>query len=149
MLWLLLAATTLPGAKPLRLYVINTPLAGVLQDALLATLMWDQASAGYSNLILTHTKSGFDVGLVSKNLSGNVGVGLRSYALKNNCGHVEREGNRLIADAIACGSGAADQKRAHAALASHIRRQNVLAFIALLPGVVAILSQFSGFGRQV
>ena len=69
-----------------------------------------------TNLILTHTKSGFDVGLASilfyLAMLGSAFV----YVMKNNCGHVEREGNRLIADAIACGTPVtADQKRAHAA----------------------------------
>jgi hypothetical protein len=67
--------------------------------------------------------------------------------MRNNVGHVARERDRLLEQANRNGrSVTADEWRAHAALATHTRRQNIVALVPL--GLLVIFTAISGFDRS-
>lgn len=142
------AARTLPGSSPPQQYAMAKPLAGVLQDCFLVTLLAISA-AWAPNFFLAHVKSaGTWWGIVLSYLA--LLSAAYVYVMRNNVGHVEREGQRRTAQAAALGAPlAADQQQAQEALARHIRRQNCLAIIALFPlGMVLITTEITGFDEK-
>jgi hypothetical protein len=142
------AAMTLPGAKPARQYAIASPLAGVLQDTFICTLLW--ITLGWMPiLLLVHVTAGtlLWVGPASFYLAmlGAAYV----YVMRNNVEHLERDRTRLTDAAGPGGIVPADEWRAHAALAGHIRRQNMLAFVIIIPmGLFILFQEISGFDRR-
>jgi uncharacterized membrane protein YdcZ (DUF606 family) len=144
----LLAASTLPGAAPPRQYTVATPLASVLQDAFLMTLM--AVSVGWlPAFFLTHMR---DLTLWSGNVLFYMATlsAAYVYVMRNNIGHVALTDRRMVAEAARQRRAVTvDERRAHTALAAHIRRQNILALVALVPlGVLVIFNEISGWDRK-
>jgi hypothetical protein len=143
-----LSARILPGARPTRQYAIATPLAGVLQDSFLVTLL--AISAGWApNFFLAHVRGVSNWwGAVLSYLA--LLSAAYVYVMKNNVGHVSRERERVTAKSVTTGVPLGpDDHAALAALAGHIRRQNWLAAVALFPlGIFLIANEITGFDEE-
>ncbi len=141
------SARTLPGATPPRQYVINKPLAGVLQDSFLVSLLAVSVS-WVPNFFLAHLK-GVDAWSGAVLFYFSLLSAAYVYVMRNNIGHFDREKQRFTAQAAARGEPlSTDDRQALAGLARHIRRQNGLAIIALFPlGLLAIINEVTGFDK--
>lgn len=138
------AARSLSGASPTHQYTMAKPLAGVLQDCFMVTLL--AVSAAWApNLFLAHVKSvSAWWGVVFSHLA--LLSAAYVYVMHNNVEHVEREKQRRAALGTPMPT---DQQKAQDALARHIRRQNYLAAVALFPlGIFAIFSELTGFNAN-
>jgi hypothetical protein len=144
------AASVLPGSAPTNQYVIAKPLAGVLQDSFLVTLL-SVSLSWMANFFLAHARNGVAVGAIAAYLA------LLSkayvYAMGNNVSHVARERKRIADRAAANGREISNgEKQALNGLAKHIRRQNILAMgavVAVFPiALLAIATEIPGFDRE-
>jgi hypothetical protein len=140
-----LCARVLPEAMPARLYVINSPPSGVLQDAFMALLI-AVSVAWLPNFFLSHLK-GVNLWLpVVLSYLAILSTGYY-YILRNNVTHVQRERQRINKIAEERGGPVSkDEEHALQGLARHVRHQNVLALTVLFPlGIWAI--GWSGFEK--
>lgn len=140
-----LCARVLPEAMPTRLYVINSPLSGVLQDAFMALLI-AVSVAWLPNFFLSHLQ-GVNLWLtVVLSYLAILSTGYY-YIMRNNVTHVQRERQRIsrIAEERG-GQMSKDEENALQGLARHVRHQNILALTVLFPlGIWAI--GWSGFEK--
>ncbi|RAS67112.1 hypothetical protein C8D87_103451 [Lentzea atacamensis] len=140
------AARTLPGARPARSYTLAGPLGGTLQDCFIAILLCVSV-AWAPNMYMAHladAASWWSTVLPFLALLSAAYV----YVMKNNIGHVQRE-RRRVAGLAGDAPVPADQQRALKGLATHVRRQNVLALVALVPlGFFLLFNEITGFDRN-
>lgn len=143
-----LAARVLPGADPPRQYTIGKPLAGVLQDGFIMTIL-AVSICWMPIFLLTHIPSG-DVWLGSAMTYLALFSAAYVYVMRNNIRHVGRERKRVADRAAAQGvSVSNEEQKALNALARHIERQNRLAVFALFPlGFVLLVNEISGFDQE-
>lgn len=138
-----LAAITLPGARPAQTYTVGTPLGGVLQDAFLATIIWISI-AWIPNLLLAHTPAYTAAWLGSVLFYLTMLAPAYFHVMKNNVQHVVDDKKRLDA-----ATASHEQEKAHLALAVHIRKQNILALVVLIPGFAVFVTTIGGFGDEL
>lgn len=142
-----LAARTLAGSAPPKQYTIAHPIAALLQDCFLVTLL-AISIAWVPIFFLAHTRTeqgwwGPVISYLALLSAAYV------YVLGNNTGHVTRERKRVAARAHAHGVLVSpDEHRALGGLSRHVQRQNRLAVFALFPlGIWVIGTEVSGFDK--
>lgn len=140
-----LVARTVPGATPPKVYRTTSPEHGVLQDCVMVTLL-GMSLAWVPNLFMAH------LGDIASWISAAVPfLALLTAAyvnvMKNNIGHVHREHLRVGEVAAQAGTSVpADEQRALDALATHVRRQNRIALVALIPfGLLLLTTEINHF----
>ncbi|WP_405973286.1 hypothetical protein OG496_31200 [Streptomyces sp. NBC_00988] len=141
------SASVLPGSSPVKQYVIAKPLAGVLQDSFLATLLGVSIS-WMANFLMAHEPGGDAVGAIVTYLALLSAAYI--YVMKNNIGHVSRERKRMTDRATINGRKLSnEEKQAIEGLAKHVGRQNKLAAMVIFPiALLAVVTEISGFDRE-
>ncbi len=140
-------AAAVTGHPP-RKYILGTPVGNMVQDCSMAVML-TVSVAWVPILFMAHLSDGASWWSAIPPFLALLSAAY-VYILKTNIGHVERERVRITE--LAAPDGAplpADADQVLKALARHVRRQNWIAFAALVPfSFFALFNEITGFDKS-